>query len=197
MMIKSQKGQTLLEVIFVLSLVIIALLAIMALIMSNIAGTSTSKLRIVASNLAREGVEVARGIRDNNWLSYSEWNHGLSDGSNDYTAIASFDETRNEWQLDFVPDDLTDDDTILYFYAQNGLYRQEVGYSLEGVASIYRRLITLDPICSDGSIKESGAGCEDVPSVSQVGVRVRSEVFWVDHGRDYSIMVEDWLYNWR
>jgi prepilin-type N-terminal cleavage/methylation domain-containing protein len=66
---KNKKGFSLLEVIisaFVLSVGITAVLGLMA---SNIKYSIDSRNSIIASELAQEGAELVRNIRDNNFLS--------------------------------------------------------------------------------------------------------------------------------
>jgi len=192
----NQKGQTLLEIVFVLAIVIIALLGILGLIMSNIAGTKVSKTRIIASNLAREGVEVIRQIRDTNWLALERWDEHLTNQLDDQTAIVVFSPENNTWQLDFAPNDLPDAGTIIYLDMLTGIYQQATELILTGQPTAYRRLITLNEICSNGDFKPTGETCDEVVN-GKVGLKVTSEVQWQEKGQVLSAVVEDWLYNWR
>lgn len=186
------------EIVFVLGIIIIAFVGILTLIIANIVGSDVSKTRIVASNLAREGIEVVRQIRDSNWLAYNDWDLGLEGLNDDYTAIAFFDEEGTyEWQLDFTPDSLTDDNTVLFLDATKGLYRQKVDYDLGGMPTFYRRLITLNEICRDLTIKTSGEKCEGILEIPKIGIQVLSEVIWTEREREHSVVIEDRLYNWR
>ncbi len=65
----SQSGQTLLETIVAIFILTMALTTGLGLAIYAINSSSTSQNEIVASGLAREGVEVVRMMRDSNWLA--------------------------------------------------------------------------------------------------------------------------------
>ncbi|MFH1173090.1 MAG: hypothetical protein V1692_01005 [bacterium] len=207
------KGQTLMEVVFVMALVIIGLLATLSLIMANILGVGVSENRVVASNLAREGIEIARHIRDSNWLNCQgscDWAEGLYLSAEDHTAVPAFyydglyGGDDSIWSLDFEADNFSDPAARIYIdkhyidYWSTPLYYNDNGARSEtSQLTLYRRLITLDDICSDGAIKEENQGaCDSVPDVTKVGIRVISEIRWQERGREQSVVAEDWLYNW-
>lgn len=54
-----------------IGVVLLGLGALLALTLSNVAASNASRERIVATQLAREALEVVRGIRDSNWLAIS------------------------------------------------------------------------------------------------------------------------------
>ncbi len=79
------KGETLAETIVALSILAIGITMAGTVIMNSMRNLSNAKNRVVAVNIAREGVEAVRGIRDTNWLLYSDkrrqcWNHDPSMG---------------------------------------------------------------------------------------------------------------------
>ena len=80
-----KKGFTLMEVIVSLGVIIAALVGVMALVTFSVSSIRVNKSRIIASNLAQEGLEIVRNIRDNNWLNYkrsvSNWRDGLASGN--------------------------------------------------------------------------------------------------------------------
>lgn len=73
-----------LEVIIAVTIIAVGLIAIVALVNLSVSGIRVNKSRIIASNLAQEGLEIVRNIRDNNWLSYkrglTNWKDGLAAG---------------------------------------------------------------------------------------------------------------------
>lgn len=77
-------GFTLLETIVAVGLIVVGLIAALALITTSLFYVSNIQDRLTAANLTAEGIEVARSIRDNNWLQNLVWNNGLADG--DYQA---------------------------------------------------------------------------------------------------------------
>lgn len=173
---KEQKGQGLIEMIVSFAVITIGLMGAFGLVLTSLSLSNEVESRITASQLAWEGVEVARNIRDSNWLEGTvSWADGLGGGVSTETAIAVFDPSTAQWVLDFNPTDFTDEDTILY--RQAGVYAQDV-VSPGGTATKYRRLITIDPLG---------------PS----RLRVTSEVRWTEKGRDFSSLAQGELYEWR
>ncbi len=79
-----KNGFTLIETIVAVSIIIIGLVSALTLITNSLFYVSNINDRLVAANLTAEGLEVARNIRDNNWLQNLAWNNGLADG--DYQA---------------------------------------------------------------------------------------------------------------
>ncbi|MBI2463363.1 hypothetical protein HYV57_00200 [Candidatus Peregrinibacteria bacterium] len=67
----SKSGISLLEVIIAVFIVVIAAIAATAIITSSFQINRISKNKMIAANLAREGIEGVRNIRDSNWLRYS------------------------------------------------------------------------------------------------------------------------------
>lgn len=90
-------GFTLLETIFAVIVLMIGILSVIALLVFNISQANNFKNRIIAYNLAQEGIEIVKNIRDTNWLSGAPvvWNSGLSDGDHqaDYNdlTLSSYD----------------------------------------------------------------------------------------------------------
>jgi hypothetical protein len=64
-----QAGQTLIETIVAIFLLTLALGGGLALVIFAISRSSLSVNQIIATNLAREGVDVVRMMRDSNWLA--------------------------------------------------------------------------------------------------------------------------------
>ncbi|MEK7097409.1 MAG: type II secretion system protein [Patescibacteria group bacterium] len=80
--INRQSGFTLLEVIVVIFIVSLGLLGVLSLTTQNIRVQYINKNNLIASQLAQEGLELARNIRDTNWLiPGNDWNQGLADGT--------------------------------------------------------------------------------------------------------------------
>lgn len=88
------KGFTLIETIVAVGVVMIGLVSALGMITTALFYISNIQDRLVATNLAAEGIEIAKNIRDNNWLQSLPWNNGLSNGdyqaSYNSTALASY-----------------------------------------------------------------------------------------------------------
>ena len=82
--IKSQKGQGLMELIVAMAVIIVGLFSVWALFFSNFNGEQEAETRMIASNLAREGIEAVKNIRDSNWLAVennvvnASWDSGFN-----------------------------------------------------------------------------------------------------------------------
>lgn len=77
---KNKKGETILETIIAVSILAIGVTLSSTLMASSLRNINTSKNRVIAVNIAREGIEAVRNIRDTNWLKFSGnarecWNH--------------------------------------------------------------------------------------------------------------------------
>lgn len=67
-----QQGFTLLEVLISLSILTIGSLAVFALMQQTVLATERNRNSIITVNLAREGVELMRNIRDSSGLGFTE-----------------------------------------------------------------------------------------------------------------------------
>ena len=183
----NNRGQSLLEAIFAIGLLLIAVSAVLGLAIANSAGQSASELQLVANNLAREGIEVVRNIRDSNWLASQSWDTGLI---GDGTAIPNFDKNANTWTLDFAFNQPT---TV---YLSGGVYN----HSSSGQPTIYRRLLTLRNVCRETSGTkgaESIAAGTTCTTGTKVGIKIESKVNWVERGRDHSVTLASLIYAWK
>lgn len=80
-------GFTLIETMVAVGIIVIGLVSALTLITNSLFYVSNIGDRLIAANLTAEGLEVARNIRDNNWLQNLSWNNGFTDG--DYQATYS------------------------------------------------------------------------------------------------------------
>lgn len=69
---RSESGFTFVEVVVAIAVVTIALLATVVVGSQTVNTSNTNERKVVATNLAREGVELVRSIRDSNWQVYSD-----------------------------------------------------------------------------------------------------------------------------
>lgn len=67
--LNNQDGQTLIETLIAIFLLTTALVTGLGLAVYVLSSTSSNKQEIIATSLAREGVEVVRAMRDSNWLA--------------------------------------------------------------------------------------------------------------------------------
>ena len=169
--------------VFAIGILLIVVSAILALSVSNAVGQKESESQIIANNLAREGIEVVRSFRDSNWLAGRQWDFGLTDSP---AAIAEFDSETNTWQFDFnYPDDLL-------YLSPDGVYSHDAS----GQPSVFHRYLTFDNICQDASGQENIAASPCGLS-QKIGIKVTATVNWSERGRGRTIILEDFLYDWK
>jgi prepilin-type N-terminal cleavage/methylation domain-containing protein len=75
---KNQKGFTLIETLFAILIFSSALVALMTIASRGISAANSAREQTVAHYLAQEGLEIARNVRDVNYVSGSVWDTGLS-----------------------------------------------------------------------------------------------------------------------
>ena len=74
------KGETLAETVIALMILSIGITFSGTILATSLKNVSSSKNRVIAVNIAREGLEAVRNIRDTNWLKFSGnrrdcWHH--------------------------------------------------------------------------------------------------------------------------
>jgi prepilin-type N-terminal cleavage/methylation domain-containing protein len=97
MKIQDKKGFSLMEVMLAVFVLSVGLVAIIGLISSSIRNSIDSRDTIIASELAQEGVELVRNIRDNNFL-----NKSISDADYPFETIPMGTLFRLDYNLSLV-----------------------------------------------------------------------------------------------
>jgi hypothetical protein len=188
------------EAIIASGIIATAVSSALTLVQVSISSERDSEMSIVAGNLAREGVEVVRSIRDSNWLAGNPWDQDLEGESNDHTAVLIFSPSDKNWTLDFSAETIGDQITKVYRYGGNtgdaviGLMVQAAAQPDNTLSTGYSRLVTIDSICDlAGTVRESGSAC----GADRIGLRVRSLVRYNVAKKIRTIEVEENLYDWR
>ncbi|MDX1535469.1 MAG: prepilin-type N-terminal cleavage/methylation domain-containing protein [Candidatus Spechtbacterales bacterium] len=78
---RKEKGFTLLEVLISIFVLTVGVGSMLVLISDSLQTISATRNSVVAANLAQEGIEVVRGIRDSNWIDGNAYDTGITDGS--------------------------------------------------------------------------------------------------------------------
>ncbi len=165
-----------LEVMVAIFLVIMGLAAVLTLTTQSISGASRSATKLVAANLAQEGIEIVKSIRDLNYSAsdpngvWTVW-HTTNYHTNCYLVVANTYSCSVQHSSMVFGNSYA---TNLNFDSNTGLY----SYGGAGTASIFKRTITLQWI-------------------SNAQIKVNSVVSWAERGTPYNINVEDTLWNWR
>lgn len=155
------------EILAVLFIVAISLLGLVSLIVQNIQAQSVNKNNLIAYNLAQEGIELIRQVRDSNWKAGNPYDMDLADGS---------------YYMDYrmnKPEVISPGKGRIYLlnnYYVN-LQAGDSGYS----ATPFTREIFID----------KPAGYEGNP------LQVRAVISWMDRNHPYRYELRALLFDWK
>jgi prepilin-type N-terminal cleavage/methylation domain-containing protein len=214
--LKKQTGFTILEMLLALSVLSVGIMATFTLSLANLNTAKDNYQRILAANLAREGLEIVRNIRDSNWLKM-EKNLADCDGDGHDPRPCTWDFGLDVEiaQVDYLSVGLL---TPMYDVAdaEECFFKEQCRLGLavdntynhqpDGVESNFARLVLLQAICFDNSILEYSDGpvkisadltCVEGNFKEKIGIRVTSQVYWQTAGQGHTVEVVEDLYNWR
>lgn len=176
------KGFTIIETVISLFVLFVAVIGVYSAFSLMLVTTGQMSDRFVASYLAQEGMEIARNIRDRNWLqppdTDTDWTAGLFDCGDldvcewqaDYTVQNNLDSYNNESYLNLNSE-----------VSSEGFYYYDLSNPNK---TRFRRKISVEKI-------------------SDYIMKVSVTVFWDEKATIFnfenkygSITVEDYLYNW-
>lgn len=207
---RQKRGETILEVIIALFVIVLGSGAATVLIVSAIQANTFSKDNLVALNLAVESVEAMRNIRDSNWLKYSYdkdacWNlkpgvvlAGILCDTNVDNLIPQGPRSINLspgsgywWDLsNTIVNPLNLSDTSAGYLASNESYR--LGYNADGVfvpnsvapePSKFYRMVNID---YGGS-----------PPQSATNMRITTLVQWKTGNTVHQVELQSYLTNYQ
>lgn len=176
---KNNKGFSILEVVVALYIITMGLIGVLALVVQNIQAEYINTKTLVASQLAQEGLELVRNIRDTNWLINANWKDCDSAGSNCDIVQSAGGNTTYGIYLDYSTNNIIIDATInsidnapLYING-NGFYTHVVFAE----TTAFYRLITV----TDGGDY----------------LVVECQVRWQTGKGSHDYKAETYLYDWR
>jgi len=176
-----EKGFTLLETVIAIGVVAVGGITIITLLNSTLAVTSLNKDIIVVVNLAREGAEIVRAVRDSSSFGFNS----LVDGS--YLVDSDTNFGLNKVALGVNPQspDIVDCTNCTLNLSTDGRYVHSSGSTTR-----FSRLISV----KDVSVASGGVSCV---TSNPCHKRVTSTVEWTNgkRSRQYSVVVE--LTDWR
>lgn len=195
---EDQRGSTLIELITAIFMLSLALVSALAFTTINFKNEAVGASRLVASNLAREGVELARNIRDTNWIKGDSFAQGLNETTGKLCVVIP--PTLIAFSSPQVcPASLMGDGVFqIYQHTTKGTYYQLPTLDTDKETGFYRT-ITLLPICTRG---DANGIPTDIPNEQCIpdditGLQVSSDVHWVQSGIEYNVLMTEQLYDWR
>ncbi len=185
---KQISGQSLIETIVAVSIIVIAIVAILAVGLTLLVLGGQSAERIMAVNLAREGVEIVYAVVYSNHLDPNEtWPYGLT---NDIYIINYDDDS-----LIDDSDPLTEDATPATFDGSETIANCLNCHLCKGDGDlhthcaqqeVFRRMITITD--GDDLTGNCGGDCEK---------KIISTVYWLERNRFHTVTLESRLTDWR
>jgi prepilin-type N-terminal cleavage/methylation domain-containing protein len=111
-------GFTLIESMIAIALIVSGITGLMVLVNRSMGFANLAFNQLTAANLAQEGIELVRNIRDNNWMNKKNWLTGLNVGTYqiDYLDGKLIDFSEREEQTLFFDED----NGYSYIYASGG-----------------------------------------------------------------------------
>ena len=194
-----------LEAIIATGIIVTAVSSALTLVYSSINAEKQSEALLTAGNLAREGIEAVRSIRDSNWLAGRPFDDTLYVAAgNDYSGVPMFSAATNRWTINFAPNVVTDNRARVFRYTTGsgnavvGLMMQAASQPGGTIVTPYNRIVIMDALCDNGAggytIVTTGTGCG---AATKIGIRVTSKVRWSLANRVKTLDMEERMMNWR
>jgi Tfp pilus assembly protein PilV len=195
------RGTSIIEFLAAFAVITSGMMAVMGLVLSNRVLAQANVDSLIAANLAREGLELIKQMRDSNWLAGQPFDAGeigiRNDGTflwtGDPAEVPFFDHTASAFTH------VNTDIVVLSGASAGFMANRNIGASVDGAPTPFKRLVTLTAICDDpvaGGTAYSFSADQNCPSTPRVGIRVKAEVRWTRNGQHAFIMYSD-LYAWR
>lgn len=172
------KGFTLLETLVALSILIIAITVTFTAAQNGLAAAIEARDQVVAFNLAQEGVEMVRNLRDENGLQGIPWLTGLSVQVSDpcyFGKSCIVDATTKTFSACASPGNcsnlLQDKNTSS---SQYGMF----GYNSSWSPTVFNREITLNQVSSNE-------------------VRITVVMTWINRSVQRQFKIHESIFNWQ
>lgn len=171
----NKKGFSLIEVMAVLFIVMVGMVGVMSLVLQNIQVKEINTNRIIAHQLAQEGVELIRKQRDTNWIVCAGtpspppdcWLSNIEPG---FSYKIDFD--------DAYPTEVTSIDQTRLYKEVGGAFDNLYVHSSSSDETPFYRIIK-------------------VVTKDSKSVQVIVRVDWQERSEMYSYSAETILYNWK
>lgn len=165
---REEAGFSIVEITVVIFIISVGLLGVMALNTRNLQVQNINKNDLIAAQLAQEGLELVRNIRDTNWLKGDDWKSGVGIGTNSDIV------QDGDYTIDYAGNivDIDGIDNAPLSINGSGFYDHGVGAS----SPFFRLISVVDQIDS---------------------LNITCTVRWRERGRVNDYKAETVLYNWK
>lgn len=182
-----EAGFSLLEALVSIFIMLVGITGSMTLVFNGIVGLGLAKDRIIATNLAQEGLEVMHNIRDTNWLNSANpaWNDWDGNGVADVCPFppGSICEGFVLWDS-FIFNKSPEPGDLRWNVSDNHYNYNSIG----ATGKSFSRKITIYNNLDGAIIIQSTVGWGEVGSCSSGGISIN---------RKYCLTLQERLYNWR
>lgn len=192
------------EAVVAIGVLITSVIIIIALSIATTDFGRRAERRNLATNLAREGMEIVRQKRDSNWLAGALFANGLFSTGVNQAATATmliYPPTINVALVTFSPASgsstcysdvsctcYTSGSSCTLNLDTNGIYSNIV---IPGAtATPYRRLVFIKPLKADGTT-------EATTMAETVKLHIVSQVYWLEKKQPQTVTLETDLYDWK
>lgn len=215
-----QRGDTILEVVVATAILSTVLVATFAILQRAVDTNLNIRNRVVALNIAREGIEAVRNIRDTNWLKYSGDRRGKwlcedtpiePDACEGVTIATDFLEDDTYYTVDFST-------TAYRYYLDRTTMQEDIDF-LATQANREEFRLYLTPTAPQRYTHTAGANadtlfyrqiyldienpydgtpptfCDNEASCINSRLKVISRVYWQEEGRQRSATLETHLFD--
>lgn len=221
MQYNKQQGQTLVETMIGIFILVMGIVAAVGLASYSFSASTSIVKQLVGTGLAREGVEAVKNMRDTNWLkgslSNTCWNYQTSDATANcyhdwqnafYGASGTRSLTAGTYKLDFDP---LAADTAAYWQLTTEASNFQLYYDATASSGRYYTTSTVGTVSSGYFrqivISEESPAYTVAPSNIGPRIRVAVYVWWTDKGCSFTqvfpgqgrcgVRLETFLTNWR
>ncbi|PWB38544.1 MAG: hypothetical protein C3F02_03405 [Parcubacteria group bacterium] len=194
-----QSGFTLIEALITLTVFTIGIIGAFSYALTNMASVRDNYDRYLATNLAREGLELVKNIRDSNWLKIDAndicngqpctWDYNLAPGYFvvDYKQTATTPANAN----------FENDQKKLYIDpSDNNFY----SHTITTQPSNMYRTIQINSICLDTTANPPAEYVETTSCSfgrQAIGIQAIAHMRWKRGAKTGQLEISENLYNWR
>ncbi len=183
-----------------ITVLITSISSALALVQSSITASRIGGAQVVAANLAREGLEVVRSLRDSNWLRSQSFQVGLVDGGGNKTARPILNLEDGGWSLSFASSTFSNPNSAVYL-TSSGAFVQADAQPSGSTVTPYSRVVGVLHLCRDlstGAERLVADTSTCLVSEQLAGLAVTSSVRYRSVGGNFrTLTVEERLYDWR
>lgn len=161
---------SLIEMLAVIVIVAIGLVGTAQLVVQSLQAQTINRSTIVAYQLAQEGVELIRYVRDTNWLKGFAWDQGLAPG------IYCIDYKNPTPRL-------VENESLcrLHFTDEDWYYSPDIAFTTDP-PSQFTRAIIIEPASN--------------PTFASSSMMVLVSIEWSDRNRDFNYLMSTELFDW-